>query len=377
MADLTVLDVGNLTAGPLTSWLLGSLGADVIKVESPSGDHGRTIMSDSEASDPTGGYYFHSTNSDKQSVVLDLKRDDGRAALLDLVESSDVLVENFRPGTMASLGLEYETLAERNEALIYCSITGYGQDNAGAEKRAYDSILQALSGIMTATGYADDPPTKVGPSLVDNLGSYVAALAVVGALHYRSHTGQGQYVDVSMQDCAAWLMQLLLPFEPGRTSHQPASGPLAFNGIFEASDGWLSVAALTDADVSRLWAEIGGESAAEPERAELEARLAAWVGARETAAVAAALEPLDVFVGPVNGVEDVLADGHLEHRSVFESIEYQGEEWPIPVSPYVTAVPDRPRPQRGGPAIGEHTEEALADLAGDDAARIDELRDDG
>lgn len=374
LQGLTILDVGNLTAGPLTSWLLGSLGADVIKIESPGGDHGRTIFSQAEDADETGGYYYHSTNTDKRSVVLDLKSVEGQAGLLALVESADVLVENFRPGTMSSLGLNYETLREHNDALIYCSITGYGQDSYGDEERAYDSILQARSGIMTATGYAEDPPTKVGASLVDNLGSYIASLAILGALCYRERTGTGQFIDISMQDCAAWLTQFLLPFGTERTTYQPSSGPLPLNGVFEAADGWISVSALEPCVVDRLTETLGDDESDPANTEELEDLIAASVADRTVDTIVDALDDDGAVVAPIYEIEDVVADEHLEARETLQPIDCQGEEIIIPVSPYVTALESVGRPNKGGPELGEHTEEVLAELAGYDKDRIESVR---
>jgi formyl-CoA transferase len=364
-----VLDVGHLTSGPLTSWLLGSLGADVIKIEPPHGDGGRTNLSPSEDAGEEGGYYFHSTNTDKRSVVLDMKSETGRSVLFDLVAEADVLVENYRPGTMEGMGVGQETLRDHNPELVYCSITGYGEDNDSGGARAYDSILQARSGIMTATGYSTEPPTKTGVSLIDNLGSYVAAVAVLGALYHRDATGEGQYLDISMQDCAAWIVQSLLPFETERTPHQPTTEPFAVNGVFETADGWILVSAPDDAAEDAVLELLGDAG----HGGNLEAALAEWAATAPTDDLLEACDRYGVPASRIADIEALLDQPQVDGRNAFAEVESAGRTYRVPVSPYCTALSGGRRPERPGPALGEHTEAVLSDLLGYDADEVEDL----
>ena len=198
-ADVLVIDLTRVLAGPYCTMMLAELGARVIKVENPAcGDDSRQFA---PFIDGQSGY-FASLNRGKESIALDLKDEADRVVFLKLVGRADVLVENFRPGIMERFGLGYETLRALNPRLIYCAVSGFGQNGPERGTAAFDGKLQAMSGIMSITGHEDNGPTRAGFALCDTIGAMTAAFAVSSALYQRMHTGTGQFVDVAMLDAA-------------------------------------------------------------------------------------------------------------------------------------------------------------------------------
>jgi len=212
LADLRVLDLTQVLAGPYCTMLLADMGADVVKVERPGGDLIRSNPPHVEDPDaePYGGY-FQSVNRGKRSLELDLATDADREAFLSLVERADVVVENFKAGTMEKFDCGYETLRERNPQLIYSSIRGFGDPRTGETERqgqpSFDLIAQALGGVMEITGQEDGPPTKVGPGVGDIFTAALNAVGILAAVHHREGTGEGQYVDTAMYDCMVSLAE--------------------------------------------------------------------------------------------------------------------------------------------------------------------------
>jgi len=203
--DLRVLDLTQVLAGPYCTMLLADMGADVVKVERPGGDLIRSNppFAADPGSEPYGGY-FQSVNRGKRSLELDLGDGSDRETFLDLVERADVVVENYRTGTMESFDLGYETLRERNPELVYSAIRGFGDPRTGETDRqgrpSFDLVAQALGGVMEITGQEDGPPTKVGPGVGDLFTAALNAVGILAAVHHRERTGEGQYVDTGMYD---------------------------------------------------------------------------------------------------------------------------------------------------------------------------------
>jgi CoA:oxalate CoA-transferase len=191
LGGLTVLDLTHMLAGPYCTWILGSLGADVVKVERPGhGDHTRSLAPTLDGE----SLYFLSVNRNKRSLTLDLKAADGKRIFRELAERADVLVENNRPGVMTRLGLDYAALAAVNPRLVYASISGFGQTGPYRERPAFDAVIQAMSGMMSITGEADRPPARVGASIGDIAASLFAAVGILAALQERGRTGRGTFV---------------------------------------------------------------------------------------------------------------------------------------------------------------------------------------
>jgi CoA:oxalate CoA-transferase len=328
LAGITVLDLTRVLAGPYCTMLLADLGARVIKVERPnSGDDSRAIgpfIDDTSA-------YFASLNRGKQSIALDLKADADRAIFERLLERADVLVENFRPGTMEKLGYGWDGLHARLPRLIYAAASGFGQTGPYAGRPAYDVVVQGMGGIMSVTGPPGGPPTRVGTSIGDISAGLFTTIGVTTALYHRAQTGVGQCIDVSMLDCqVAMLENALARFQatgetpgPLGTRH-PSITPFA---AFETADGNVVVAAGNDRLFESLCATLGRpELAADPRfstnddrtrnepalRKELESTLRT----RPTSHWLSALETAGVPCGPVNDVADVFEDPQVAARNM-------------------------------------------------------------
>lgn len=204
LADITVIDFSHVLAGPYCTMMLGDLGATVLKIEHP--EHGDDTRAFAPPTIGGESAYYLGLNRNKQSITLDIKTSEGYRQILDLLQSAEVLVENFRPGTMERLGLGYHFLHEINSGLIYCSISGYGQEGPRSSQPGYDLIAQAESGLMVITGETDGEPTHVGVPVVDATAGTLAALSILAALRVRDQTGQGQWIDISLQDAALSLL---------------------------------------------------------------------------------------------------------------------------------------------------------------------------
>ncbi|WGW04739.1 CaiB/BaiF CoA transferase family protein [Tropicibacter oceani] len=268
LADIRVLDLTNVLAGPFCCHHLAHMGAEVIKVETPGrGDLARQLGADPELSAKDMGVSFLAQNAGKKSVTVNLKHPDGKALFLKLVKTADVLVENFRPGVMARLGLSYDQLKEVNPTLIYCAISGFGQDGPWVHRPAYDQIIQGAAGVMSITGDADSTPLRVGYPIADTVGGMTAAFAIASALNARP---RGAFLDVSMLESVlatmGWVVSnhLIAGIAPSANGNEnPTSAP---SGTFQAQGGLINIAANKDEQWVLLTDHLG--LAALRERAE-------------------------------------------------------------------------------------------------------------
>lgn len=389
LAGVQVVDLTRALAGPYCTMVLGDLGADVIKIEQPgSGDEtrgwGPPFIADQSA-------YFLSINRNKKSITLDLKKPDGQEVLRRLVARADVLVENFRPGTMVRLGMSYEQARALNPRIIYCSVSGFGQDGPRARQPAYDQIVQGLSGAMSLTGPADGPPTKFGIAISDIGAGMWAACAIGTALFHRERTGEGQYIDTSM---LAGLVSLLT-FQAGRyfaTGQPPGLAgnkhpTIAPYETFKTADGWVNVACGNEGHWRRFCEALGLNDLLSDERfatnadrvrnrAALNARLDPHIARMTTADVVARLEAAEVPAGPVFNLAQVFSDPQSEHLELRRRISHPtageisvtGFPWRLSATPAEVRLPP--------PLLGQHTEDTLAQL-GYSAEEIARLRAEG
>lgn len=257
LGDVTLLDMTNVLSGPFAGYLLTLLGARTIKIENPkSGDLSRSLGPSSQRIDEKMGIPFLAQNAGKKSLAVDLKTPEGLEIFLRLVAKSDVVLENFRPGVMTRLGLGYDTLVAHRPDLIYCAISGYGQDGPDAAKPAYDQIIQGKSGLMDVTGSATSGPLRCGAPIADTVGGLQAAMAIVAALYHRKTTGQGHFIDISlleaMMPMMGWVASnyCLAGIVPERMGNENATA--APSGLFKTRSGFLNLAANNEAQWRKL-----------------------------------------------------------------------------------------------------------------------------
>lgn len=389
--DLLVLDLTRVLAGPYATQLLGDLGARIVKVEQPGqGDETRTWGPPFATSGQSA--YFVGVNRNKESLTLDLKTAGGREALRALARRADVLIENFKLGTMEALGLGYEALRAENAGLVYCAITGYGQDGPYAARPGYDTVIQAQGGLMSITGAADGEPQKVGVAVVDLATGLYAASAILAALHYRTRTGEGQLIDLALFDVQLSLLanvgsaHLISGRAPGRYGN--AHSTIVPYQPFRAADGLLMVAVGNDGQFARLCAALGRPAWAEDarfatnparvvNRDQLIPLLDAVFAERSVAEWERALVAAGVPCGPVNDVPTALADPQAVARGMVQAVtDAYGETLRV-VGPAARLSATPAAIRSAAPRLGQHTDALLRELLGYDEAQIAALRIDG
>lgn len=371
-------------AGPYCAMLLADMGARVIKVEPPAGDSTR-VMAGSQGSDSAA---FNAVNRGKLGIVLDLTKDQGRHVFTRLARGADILVENYRPGVMAKLGLDYAKLSVENPRLIYASISGYGQTGPWAQKGGFDLIAQGLSGIMSVTGTPGGPPVKAGLPLTDLGAGLFATIGVLGALHHRAQSGRGQHVDTSLVD-AGLALSVWEVTDYVTTGNIP--GPIgsahrltAPYQAVQCADGHLTIGAANDRNFAKLTTVLGHpEWAADPRfvtnhlrvqhRTELAALIEEITG---TAPVAAWLERLDaagIPCGPILNYEQALSTPQAIAREMVAEVDHPilGRLKTVGTPIKMSETPLNPG--RRAPMLGEHTDEVLAN-AGYSGDEIEQLR---
>lgn len=374
-----VVDLTQVMAGPYCTMLLGDLGADVIKVEPPGGDLSRSMGGDRLKLKGDDRAPFLALNRNKRSVVLDLKHPDDRDRVRALATSADVLVENFRPGVTARLGVGYDDLRVLNPRLVYASISGFGQDGPWADRPGFDLMAQAMSGIMSVTGSADGAPVKCGVPVSDLAAGLHAANGILAALLARARTGAGQRVETSLFEAALGLAvwEATEYWATARSPRQMGSAHRlsAPYQAFRAADGWLTIAALTPAQWEQLCATIDRAGlpldprfASNAARLEHRDALAAEIGqalaARPVADWVDRLLAAGVPCAPILDMAQVFDAPHTQHRRMVETIDHPTEgairTLGIPVTLRGTPASVRRPP----PVLGQHTEPILQALAG-------------
>lgn len=371
-------------AGPYCAMLLADMGARVIKVEPPAGDSTRA-MAGARGSDSGA---FNAVNRGKLGLVLNLASDKGREVFIRLARSADILIENYRPGVMARLGLDYPALAAENPRLIYASISGYGQTGPWAGKGGFDLIAQGLSGIMSVTGAPGEPPVKAGVPLTDLGAGLFAAIGILAALHHRAQSGRGQHIDTSLAD-AGLAMSVWEVTEYATTGQVP--GPIgsahrmtAPYQAFACADGYITIGAANDRNFARLTAVMGHPEWATDARfvtnhlrVEHRDELAALIDAITTTAARATwlerLEAAGIPCGPILNYEEALATPQAVAREMAQEIDHPilGRVRTLGTPIKMSATPLDPT--RRAPMLGEHTDQVLLN-AGYSEDEIEQLR---
>lgn len=379
---LKVLELARILAGPWVGQTLADLGADVIKIESPQGDDTRTwgppFIKNEDGSQGDAAY-FHCCNRGKRSVVLDFRTEHGRQAVIRLVKNSDVLIENFKTGGLTKYGLDYDRLKQVNPGLIYCSITGFGQDGPYAERAGYDFMIQAMGGIMDITGDPEGEPTKPGVAYADIFTGLYSTIAIQAALLHREKTGQGQYIDMALLDSqVAVLANQALNYltsnvapkrmgnaHPNIVPYQP----------FPTSDGYLVIAVGNDGQFARLCKILGCEELIDDERFLSNSQrvdhrkilIPMLVKLTEKFSrddLLHKLEAATVPAGPINTIADVFHDPQVIHRQLSQDLSAPGTDrgYVSSVRTPIVFSNSELRLERAAPRLGEHTEEVLSEI---------------
>ena len=384
LKGITVLDFSQVGAGPTCGMLLGDLGADVIKIEAPAGDIGRKLGPPWQHGESVVSMSF---NRNKRSIAIDLKHPDGPPLVRRMAAAADVVLESFRPGVMDRLGIGYPALRELNAALVFCSVSAYGQTGPWRDKPGVDGIIQAVSGLMSNIGDDSSPPMKVQVPAADMTTGFLATSAVLAALRVCEATGQGQQLDLSLYNSAVMLQQSAIASylssgeKPLRTgTGAPYSTP---NEAYPTKDGWLMIAAYHDDRWQALCRVLGDPALASDERfvsnrqrmanrAALTGELTQRLAVRGSLEWQELLEAQDIICGPIADYDMLLASPQLAHNGVI--VETYNADAGVVRMPGA-AFGDRDaqaRVRHGPPSIGEHSGEILAGL-GLGAAEIEAL----
>jgi len=398
LEGIRVLDLSRILAGPWATQVLADFGADVIKVERPgAGDDtrgwGPPFLEDADGNDTTESAYYLCANRGKRSVAIDFTLPEGQALIRALAAQCQVLVENYKVGGLAKYGLDYASLRAVNPALVYCSITGYGQDGPYAQRAGYDAAIQAIGGLMSVTGEPDDAPgggpQKVGVAATDLMTGMYAATAILAALRHAERSGQGQHIDLALLDtqvawlanqASNWLVGGVVPERQG-TAH-PNIVPYQ---VMPAADGYFMLAVGNDAQLARLCGVIGEpQLAADPHyatnaarvahRADLVPLLQQRLRTRPAAHWLAALAQVGVPANPVNRIDQVFEDAQVQARGLRIELPHASGGTVAMVRNPLKFSATPLRYGHAAPVLGQHTAQVLQDMLLLDADRLRELQ---
>jgi len=392
LEGLKVIELGQLLAGPFAGCMLGYFGAEVIKVEPPGGD---PIRNWREVKDGTS-LWWRSLGRNKKCISLDLKTEQGRDLVRELLKTADIVVENFRPGVLEEWNLDPESLRADNPDLIYARISGYGQTGPYAKKPGFASACEAISGFRFVNGYPGEAPVRPNLSIGDTVSGLHAVMGILMALRSRDQANAsgrdgGQVVDVALYESMFNLLEAVIPeYDGAGVIRQPSgttvTGIVPTNTYKCADDKFLVIGGNGDSIFSRLMVAVGREDmstdrkyASNAERviheADIDLVLANWCAANSLAQAMAVLEEHRVPCGPVYNAADMMEDEHFKYRELFEAVEINGESLKIPaLLPKLQSTPGGT--EWPGPEVGSHTDEVLQSL-GLDKARIADLKTSG
>jgi formyl-CoA transferase len=390
LAGIRVIELGQVIAGPFCGQLLGDLGADVIKVEPPGA--GDVLRQWGRGDAPGGSVWWQVAGRNKRSVTIDLRREEGQQLVRDLAAQADILIENFRPGTLERWGLGWEALHAANSGLIVVRVSGYGQTGPLAPLPGYAAVGEAMGGLRSLVGYPDRPPVRVGVSIGDSLAGMFGALGALAALEARRQTGEGQVVDSSIYESVLGITESLVADWSALGVRRERSGPIlpkiAPSNVYPAADGELVVAANQDSVFTRLCSAMGRPELADDPRfsdhrargehqAELDGLIGEWTASLPADEVLRLLREAAVPSGLLYGPDDMLSDEHYRARDSIVDIDTEGYGTVAMqgVFPRLSETPGQVR--WAGRALGADTDEVLRDVLKLPAERVSSLRESG
>ncbi len=375
---IRVIELGQLLAGPFCGSMLAYFGAEVIKIESPQG--GDPIRGWREVKDGTS-LWWHSLGRNKKSVTLDLKSEEGRELVRKLIDTADVVIENFRPGVMEKWGLGPTDIKKTNPALIYARISGYGQTGPNAAKPGYASVTEGFSGFRYVNGFKGEPPVRPNLSIGDTLSGIHATLGIALAIIERTNnaSGEGQVIDVALYESMFNMMEAVVPEYDGAGVIREPSGTtvtgIVPTNTYKCRDGkFVVIGGNGDAIFKRLMLTAGHPEMAENpamadnagrviHEAEIDAALYQWCGDNDAKTIISQLEAERVPVGPIYNIEDMINDPHYQARGMFEQVEIDGKPLKIPaILPKLDSTPGKT--DWSGPKLGSHNDEVLRGILG-------------
>ncbi|ORV18066.1 CaiB/BaiF CoA transferase family protein [Mycobacterium celatum] len=393
LEGLRVLELGTLIAGPFAGRLLGDMGADVIKIEPPGSPDPLRTWGQAELN---GHHFFWTVHArNKKAVTLDLRKDRGRELFLDLVEKSDIVVENFRPGTLEKWNLGYDVLRQRNRGIILVRVSGYGQTGPDAHKAGYASVAEAASGLRHLNGFPGGPPPRLALSLGDSLAGMFAAQGALAALYRRGVTGEGQVVDVALTESCLAIQESTIPdYDVGGVVRGPSGTRLegiAPSNIYRAADGsWVVIAANQDTVFARLCRamdrpELAGDDrfathgARGRNQDQLDKIIGDWAAQRQPGEIIEILSDAGVIAGHINTVAEVVEDPQLRARGMIAEHWDERVDRPVLGPGIVPVFSESPGVIRNaGPARpGQHNDDVYLGLLGKTAGQLDRLRAEG
>ena len=390
LRGMRVIEMGQLIAGPFTGSVLGYFGAEVIKIEPPTGDPVRYWR----LTENNTSYWWHSVSRNKKSITLNLKTEKGRQIAKDLILKSDVLIENFKPGTLEKWGMSPEDLKKDNPGLITARISGYGQTGPRSHLPGYASVCEGYGGFRYVNGFPDRPPVRPNLSIGDTLAGLHAAMGVMLAYIQREKDpdGKGQVVDAAIYESVFNMMEAVVPEYSGSGAIREPSGStitgIAPTNTYITSDNkYVIIGGNGDSIFKRLMNAIGRpDMANDPEleanqgrvdnEKEIDAAIEKWTKDHTSDEVLLIMDEASVPAGPILSVKDMMKDEHYIARGMFQEVEANGRTLQIPAMlPILTETPGTT--EWPGPALSEHTDEVLSELLGKDEKEITQLREDG
>ena len=395
---LRILDLSRVLAGPFCTQILGDLGADVIKIERPgAGDDtrywGPPFLKDANGQDTAESAYYLSANRNKKSVAIDISKPEGQKLIHQLLEHSDVLIENFKVGGLEKYGLGYEDLKDKYPKLVYCAISGFGQNGPLAKEPGYDFLAQAMAGLMACTGAPGDEPMKVGVALSDIITGLFAAIGILASLRSRDETGKGQMVDLSLIDCTLASLTNIAQYylTSGRTAPRlgNAHSTIVPYQAFEASDGHIILSIGNDGQFARFcdlagkpeWAadeKFQTNSARVKHRGELVPQIEALIKTKTIDAWIALCRDHNVPCGPVNTMDRVFEEKQVQARDMKIQMEHALASAPIDLVGSPLKLTETPVEYNDAPPfLGQHTKEVLENLLQLPVSEIDALEQKG